>query len=45
MEAHIILTPEKEKKNLHFALTLFTQEMKTLGLEGDVTYRLSKIDP
>lgn len=44
-EAHIILTPEQAEEELTRCVDLAHYVMKTLGLDGDVTYRLSKWDP
>ncbi|MBQ0041762.1 MAG: threonine--tRNA ligase [Lachnospiraceae bacterium] len=44
-EAHIILTPEQAEEELTRCVELCNYVMKTLGIEGDVTYRLSKWDP
>ncbi len=44
-EAHIILTPEQAEEELTRCVDLAHHVMKTLGLEGDVSYRLSKWDP
>ena len=44
-EAHIILTPEQAEEELTRCTELCNYVMTTLGLEGDVTYRLSKWDP
>jgi len=44
-EAHIILTPEQAEEELTRCVDLCNYVMTTLGLEGDVTYRLSKWDP
>ncbi|MGN0347538.1 MAG: threonine--tRNA ligase [Lachnospiraceae bacterium] len=44
-EAHIILTPEQAEEELTRCTELCNYIMTTLGLEGDVTYRLSKWDP
>lgn len=44
-EAHIILTPEQAEEELTRCVDLCHYVMGTLGLEGDVTYRLSKWDP
>ncbi len=44
-EAHIILTPEQAEEELTRCVDLAHHVMKTLGLDGDVTYRLSKWDP
>ena len=44
-EAHIVLTPEQAEEELTRCVDLAHYVMKTLGLEGDVSYRLSKWDP
>lgn len=44
-EAHIILTPEQAEEELTRCTDLCNYVMKTLGIDGDVTYRLSKWDP
>ena len=44
-EAHIILTPEQAEEELTRCVDLCHYVMTTLGLDGDVTYRLSKWDP
>ncbi|MCR4678062.1 MAG: threonine--tRNA ligase [Lachnospiraceae bacterium] len=44
-EAHIILTPEQAEGELTRCVELAHYVMKTLGIDGDVTYRLSKWDP
>ena len=44
-EAHIVLTPEQAEEELTRCVDLCHYIMKTLGLDGDVTYRLSKWDP
>ena len=44
-EAHIILTPEQAEEELTRCVELCNYVMKTLGIDGDVTYRLSKWDP
>jgi len=44
-EAHIILTPEQAEEELTRCVDLAHYVMKTLGIDGDVTYRLSKWDP
>ncbi len=44
-EAHIILTPEQAEEELTRCTELCNYVMKTLGIDGDVTYRLSKWDP
>ena len=44
-EAHIVLTPEQAEEELTRCVDLAHYVMKTLGIDGDVTYRLSKWDP
>ena len=44
-EAHIILTPEQAEEELTRCTELCHYVMKTLGINDDVTYRLSKWDP
>ena len=44
-EAHIILRPDQAEEELTRCTELCNYVMTTLGLEGDVTYRLSKWDP
>ncbi len=44
-EAHIILTPEQAEEELTRCTELANYVMKTLGIDGDVRYRLSKWDP
>ena len=44
-EAHIILCPNRRKKNLPDVRNFCHYVMTTLGIDGDVTYRLSKWDP
>ncbi|MCQ2505560.1 MAG: threonine--tRNA ligase [Lachnospiraceae bacterium] len=44
-EAHIVLTPEQAEEELTRCVDLAHFVMKTLGINGDVTYRLSKWDP
>ncbi len=44
-EAHIVLTPEQAEEELTRCVDLAHFVMKTLGIDGDVTYRLSKWDP
>ncbi len=43
-EAHIIMTPEQAEEELTRCVELCNYVMKTLGIDGDVTYRLSKWD-
>ena len=44
-EGHIVLTPGQAEEELTRCVDLCNLVMTTLGLEGDVTYRLSKWDP
>lgn len=44
-EAHLIVTPEQLNDEFKACLELAVDCLKTLGLEKDVTYRLSKWDP
>ena len=44
-EAHIILRPDQADEELTRCTELCHYVMKTLGIDGDVTYRLSKWDP
>ncbi|RDU24388.1 threonine--tRNA ligase [Anaerosacchariphilus polymeriproducens] len=44
-EAHIITTPEQINEEFKGCVDLAMYCLKTLGLENDVTYRLSKWDP
>ena len=44
-EAHIILRPDQAEEELTRCTELCHFVMKTLGIDGDVTYRLSKWDP
>ena len=44
-EAHIVLTPEQAEEELTRCVDLAHYVMTTLGIDGDVTYRLSKWDP
>jgi len=44
-EAHIVLTPEQAEEELTRCVDLAHYVMKTLGVDDDVTYRLSKWDP
>lgn len=44
-EGHLIVTPEQVEEEFAGCLDLARYCLKTLGLEGDVTYRLSKWDP
>ena len=44
-EAHIILCPEQAEEELTRCTELCHYVMTTLGIDGDVTYRLSKWDP
>ena len=44
-EGHLVLRPDQVGEEFKGCLDLFRYCMKTLGLENDVTYRLSKWDP
>ena len=44
-EGHLIVTPEQVNDEFKGCLELAVYCLKTLGLENDVTYRLSKWDP
>ena len=44
-EGHLIVTPEQIEEEFAGCLELAMYCLKTLGLENDVTYRLSKWDP
>jgi threonyl-tRNA synthetase len=44
-EGHLIVTPEQIEEEFKGCLDLAMYCLKTLGLENDVTYRLSKWDP
>ncbi len=44
-EGHLIITPEQVEEEFAGCLELAMYALKTLGLENDVTYRLSKWDP
>ncbi|MCQ2553752.1 MAG: threonine--tRNA ligase, partial [Clostridia bacterium] len=44
-EAHIIMRPDQAEEELTRCVELCDYVMKTLGIDGDVTYRLSKWDP
>ena len=44
-EAHIILRPDQAEEELTRCTELCHYVMRTLGIDGDVTYRLSKWDP
>lgn len=44
-EGHLIVTPEQVEEEFAASLDLAMYCLKTLGLENDVTYRLSKWDP
>ena len=44
-EAHIIMRPDQAQEELTRCTELCHYVMKTLGIDGDVTYRLSKWDP
>ncbi|MBP5331765.1 MAG: threonine--tRNA ligase [Lachnospiraceae bacterium] len=44
-EGHIILRPDQAEEELTRCVELANYVMTTLGVQGDVTYRLSKWDP
>ena len=44
-EGHLIVTPEQVEEEFAGCLDLVMYCLRTLGLENDVTYRLSKWDP
>lgn len=44
-EGHIVLRPDQAEEELTRCTELAHYVMKTLGVDGDVTYRLSKWDP
>lgn len=44
-EGHLIVTPEQMDKEFRDCLALASYCLRTLGVEEDVTYRLSKWDP
>jgi len=44
-EGHLVVTPEQVQEEFKECLDLAMYCLKTLGLENDVTYRLSKWDP
>ncbi len=44
-EGHLVLRPDQVEEELKSCFDLSYSILKTLGLEGDVTYRLSKWDP
>ncbi len=44
-EAHLIVRPDQAVEEFKGALSLIKDCMETLGLQDDVTYRLSKWDP
>jgi threonyl-tRNA synthetase len=44
-EGHLIITPDQVEEEFAGCLDLAMYCLKTLGLDGDVTYRLSKWDP
>ena len=44
-EGHIVLRPDQAEEELTRCVELANYVMKTLGVDGDVTYRLSKWDP
>jgi threonyl-tRNA synthetase len=44
-EGHLLMTPEQVEEEFAGCLDLAMYCLKTLGLDGDVSYRLSKWDP
>ena len=44
-EGHLVIRPDQAEEELKGCLDLAYYVLKTLGLENDVTYRLSKWDP
>ena len=44
-EGHLVIRPDQAEEELQSCLRLAIHCLKTLGLDGDVTYRLSKWDP
>ena len=44
-EGHIVLRPDQAEEELTRCVELANYVMKTLGIDGDVSYRLSKWDP
>ena len=44
-EGHLMLRPDQVNQEFKNCIALCNYIMKTLGLDGDVTYRLSKWDP
>ncbi len=44
-EAHLIIRPDQAEVELNNVVDRIDYVLKTLGLEGDVSYRLSKWDP
>ena len=44
-EGHLVLRPDQVEEEFHGCVNLAKYCLTTLGLEGDVSYRLSKCDP
>jgi len=44
-EGHLVIRPDQVEEEFHGCVNLAKYCLTTLGLEGDVTYRLSKCDP
>ena len=44
-EGHLVIRPDQAEEELTRCVELANYVMKTLGIDGDVTYRLSKWDP
>ena len=44
-EGHLVIRPDQAEEELKKCLQLAVHCLKTLGVDGDVTYRLSKWDP
>ena len=44
-EGHLVIRPDQAEEELQSCLNLANYVLKTLGLQEDVTYRLSKWDP
>ncbi|MCR5722867.1 MAG: threonine--tRNA ligase [Lachnospiraceae bacterium] len=44
-EGHLVIRPDQAEEELTGCVELANYVMKTLGIDGDVTYRLSKWDP
>ncbi len=44
-EGHLVIRPDQAEEELKGCVDLAYHVLKTLGLEGEVTYRLSKWDP